>query len=199
MPLADTLADVFLVMGQSQLIQFSFRLKVDDFEFLAAMLEAVAQDIDKTLHINCVLKGLIKFLLWIALAAFFKQCPLYWLSILDKGTQRFNIQCVVFRKNSGVIILKSRAIPYVCGFLPAAFGRNQKGFYILFKLFFVIWHYYTSRMFTLRIAINALAILTYPLFPGHNLINKGFLIGFQICNERFFFFNKHINSCATII
>ena len=129
MPLADTLADVFLVMGQSQLIQFSFRLKVDDFEFLAAMLEAVAQDIDKTLHINCVLKGLIKFLLWIALAAFFKQCPLYWLSILDKGTQRFNIQCVVFRKNSGVIILKSRAIPYVCGFLPAAFGRNQRILY----------------------------------------------------------------------
>ena len=72
MPLADTLADVFLVMGQSQLIQFSLRLKVDDFEFLAAVLEAVAQDIDQALHIDRTLKGFIKLLLWIGVMPYFR-------------------------------------------------------------------------------------------------------------------------------
>ena len=144
MPLADTLADIFLVVGQGQLIQFRLRFEVDNLKLLAAVLEAVAQDIDQALHVNRILKGLIKLLLRITLAAFFKQCPLHRLRILDKGAQCFNIQGIVFREHTCTSALKSGAIPCICGFLPAAFGRNQKGFYILFKLLFIICHRYTS-------------------------------------------------------
>ena len=91
MPLANTLTNIFLVMGQSQLIQPRLRFKVDNLKLLAAVLEAVAQDIDQALHVNSILKGLIKLLLRITLAAFFKQCPLHRLRILDKGTKRLNI------------------------------------------------------------------------------------------------------------
>ena len=72
MPLADTLTDIFLVMGQGQLIQLRLRFEVDNLKLLAAVLEAMAQNIDKPLHIDRILKGLIKLLLRIALAAFFK-------------------------------------------------------------------------------------------------------------------------------
>ena len=47
MPLANTLADIFLVMSQSQLIQLRLRFKVDNLKLLAAVLEAVAQDVTR--------------------------------------------------------------------------------------------------------------------------------------------------------
>ena len=46
MPLADALANIFLVMGQGQLIQLRLRFEVDNPKLLAAVFEAVAQDID---------------------------------------------------------------------------------------------------------------------------------------------------------
>lgn len=59
-PSIHTLTDIFLVMSQGQLIQIRLRFEVDNLKLLAAVLEAVAQDIDQALHIDRTLKSFIR-------------------------------------------------------------------------------------------------------------------------------------------
>ena len=96
------------------------------------MLEPVAQDADQAVVLHRILKGLVEFLLWIGVALLFKSLPLDGLGGFDKFHQGAEVQ-----GHAGV-----HRGPAACvrGLLPAASGRDQKGFNILFKLLFVVRH-----------------------------------------------------------
>ena len=93
---------------------------------------AVAQDADQAVVLHRILKGLVEFLLWIGVALLFKSLPLDGLGGFDKFHQGAEVQ-----GHAGV---HRGPVACVRGLLPAASGRDQKGFNILFKLLFVVRH-----------------------------------------------------------
>ena len=134
MPLPDALADILTIVFDGHIVQGGLRLEVTHPELDPPVLEPVAQDADQAVVLHRILKGLVEFLLRVGVALLFKPLPLDGLGGLDETHQRSQIQ----RQ------LRRGPVACVCGLLPAAGGGNQEGFNILFQLFFVICHRYTS-------------------------------------------------------
>ena len=132
MPLADTLADILAIVLDGHIVQGGLRLEVANSELDPPVLEPVAQDADQAVILHCILKCLVKLLLRAGVALLFKPLPLDGLGGLDESYQGIQVQ-----GHTGV---HRGPIACVRGLLPAASGGDQKGFNILFKLFFVVGH-----------------------------------------------------------
>ena len=133
-PLPDTLANILAVVLHGYIVQGGLRLEVAHPELNPPVLEPVAQDADQPVVLHGVLKGPVEFHLRVGAALLLEPLPLDGLGGLDKSHQRSQIQ----RQ------LRRGPVACVCVLLPAAGGGNQEGFNILFQLFFVICHRYTS-------------------------------------------------------
>ena len=99
-------------------------MKEDNFKFLPAVLETVAEHVDKPVHINGVLESFIELLLWVALAALFKQSPCNRLGILYKGAESLNIKGIILNHCTCGVILKAGPVAGIGCLLPTAFGRD---------------------------------------------------------------------------
>ena len=75
MPLSDTLADILIVMLHGNLVQRGFRLEIADLEIHPTVLEAMPKNRQNTIHLYCIFKHLIEFLVWIRVALLFKALP----------------------------------------------------------------------------------------------------------------------------
>ena len=130
MPLPDTLANILAVVLHGYIVQGGLRLEVAHPELNPPVLEPVAQDADQPVILHSVFKGSIEFHLRVGAALLLKPLPLDGLGGLDKPHQRSQIQ----RQ------LRRGPVARIRRFLPAARRGDQKGFNVLFQLFFVIGH-----------------------------------------------------------
>ena len=63
MPLANTLADVLVIVSDGHLVQSGFGTEIADAEVHAAMLEAMAKYRQNTIHLYSIFKRLIELLI----------------------------------------------------------------------------------------------------------------------------------------
>ena len=140
-PLADALADILPVMLDRHIIQRGFRLEITHTELDATVLKAMAEDGDNAIIGYCVLKGFIKLLLRVGVALFLKPLPRNRLCSLYKAHKGLDVQ-----SHAGT---DGRPVSGIRSLLPATNGGSQKGFDILFKLLFIIGHYYFTPKFDL--------------------------------------------------
>ena len=106
------------------LVQRGFGLEIANAEGDSPVLEAVAQNMEETVHIACVVEGIAEFFNGIDLVGIRKPHPLLRLRSLDKVDQRID-------KQSGLGVIN------IFAFDITARRREQSRFNIGLKAFFV--------------------------------------------------------------
>ena len=134
MPLAHTLADVLLIVGNGNGIQGRLRLEVADGELHATVLKTMAQHIQQALLLHSAFKCLVKLANGVDRTHTLKALPCQWLGCFDKVRQRDDIQC------HALVFLGAKTA--VCGFLPAAFFGNEVFLNFTLEEFLCLIHTY---------------------------------------------------------
>ena len=127
--------NVFLIILQVQLVQGGFRHEIADVKMNSAMLEAMAQHIEDSIHITGVIESCAELPLRIHRVHVHETLPGLRLAILNEAQEDIRIQAEL--RIIGVIAMGITAR-----------RRQEEGLYIALKAFLggiCYWHSGTSR------------------------------------------------------
>ena len=91
-PLADTLADILLIVLQRHIVQRGLRLEVADVEVDATVLKAVPQHRNKAVILHGIFERLVEFHFRVAVALLLQPLPRHGLCGFYEGRQGADIQ-----------------------------------------------------------------------------------------------------------
>ena len=138
-PLADTLADILLVVGDGHLVQRRLWLKIAHPKIDATMLKAVTQDRNQTILRDGIFKCLIKLPNRVDRTHPLEAFPCHRLGTFYEIGQSDDVQKHIF-----AFIATITGIRCLC---PSAFFGNKIILYEFLKAFFCFVHGHTTFLF----------------------------------------------------